>query len=136
MNAPEPLAPPAAADDEVGAVLHEELAKLPAKFREPIVLCDLRGITRTEAAHVLGIAVGTLHSRLSAGREKLARQLNRRGIALAAAAIPAALADGAAAGVIPDSLVAKLVAWSPGGKLERQSRPPCSASRREGFQCE
>jgi len=121
VNAPEPPAPPVTADDELGAALHEELAKLPAKFREPIVLCDLRGITRTQAAHALGIAVGTLHSRLSAGREKLARQLNRRGIAMAAAMVPAALADGVAAAGLPDSLLAKtcgLVAgWQAGAAI-------------------
>src|SRR6185437_5499733 len=121
VNAPEPLALPVEVDDELGAVIHEELAKLPAKFREPIVLCDLRGITRTEAAHALGIAVGTLHSRLSAGREKLARQLNRRGIAMAAAMVPAALTDGAVAAGLPDSLLAKtcgLVAgWQAGAAV-------------------
>lgn len=121
VNAPEPHAPPVEENWERSAAVHEELAKLPAKFREVIVLCDLRGETRTAAAAALGIPVGTLSSRLSAGREKLAERLTRRGIALAASAIPAALADGAAAAGIPDSLIAKtceLVAgWQAGASV-------------------
>ncbi|HEY2910833.1 MAG TPA: sigma-70 family RNA polymerase sigma factor, partial [Gemmataceae bacterium] len=120
VNAPESLARGGEPDAELGAILHEELAKLPALYREAILLCDLRGATRADAARALCIAEGTLSSRLAAGRQKLAERLSRRGIALAAAVIPAALADGAT-GALPDSLLAKtctLVAgWQAGAAI-------------------
>ncbi|HXD86001.1 MAG TPA: sigma-70 family RNA polymerase sigma factor [Urbifossiella sp.] len=120
VNVPEPPARGSEPDSELGAILHEELAKLPALYREAILLCDLRGATRAEAAKALGIAEGTLSSRLAAGRQKLAERLSRRGVALAASAIPAALADGASA-ALPDSLLAKtctLVAgWQAGATI-------------------
>ena len=35
---------------DVGAVLHEELRRLPERYRAPIVLCYLEGLTHEEAA--------------------------------------------------------------------------------------
>lgn len=110
VNLPEPAARVENADAEVGRLLHEELGKLSGIYREAILLCDLRGVSRAEAAKILGIAEGTVSSRLAAGRKRLAERLARRGIALAAAAVPTALADASAVGVLPDSLVAKTCA--------------------------
>jgi RNA polymerase sigma factor (sigma-70 family) len=103
---PDPSTTPTEPTSDLGLVLHEELAGLPACYREPIVLCDLRGTSRADAAKALGIPEGTVSSRLASGRKKLADRLTRRGVALAAAAVPAALAAPAPAAV-PDSLVAK-----------------------------
>ncbi len=64
------------------AVLHEELARLPGKYREPIVLCHLEGCTHDEAAARLGWPVGTVRGRLSRGRERLKERLERRGLAV------------------------------------------------------
>jgi RNA polymerase sigma factor (sigma-70 family) len=115
---PDPAAPPVDASPDIGPVLHEELAGLPGWYREAIVLCDLRGFSREDAAKALGVPEGTLSSRLANGRKKLADRLAKRGIALSAAAVPTALAGGAVAAV-PDSLVAQtcgLVAdWAAGG---------------------
>ena len=47
--------------------VHEELDRLPEKFREPIVLCHLEGLTREMAAQQLGWPVGTVQSRLAQG---------------------------------------------------------------------
>ena len=51
--------------------LHEEIQRLPAKYREAIVLCDLQGETHDEVARRLGRPVGTVSSRLSRARERL-----------------------------------------------------------------
>ncbi|HUR55242.1 MAG TPA: hypothetical protein VMZ71_14000, partial [Gemmataceae bacterium] len=75
-------------------------------YRDAIILCDLRGVTRTDAATALGVPEGTLSSRLANGRKKLADRLARRGIALSVAAIPAVLAEARAAPV-PETLIAK-----------------------------
>jgi RNA polymerase sigma factor (sigma-70 family) len=70
---------------EVRAILHAELAALPERFRAPLVLCYLEGLTQEEAAQQLGWTASTVKGRLQRGREKLRRRLERRGIALSAA---------------------------------------------------
>ncbi len=64
--------------------VHEELDRLPEKFREPIVLCYLEGLTREMAAQQLGWPVGTVQSRLARGQERLRSRLVRRGVTLSA----------------------------------------------------
>ena len=61
--------------------MHEELDRLPARLREPIVLCDLEGLTHERAAQRLSLPVGTVKSRLARGRERLRCRLVRRGLA-------------------------------------------------------
>jgi RNA polymerase sigma factor (sigma-70 family) len=46
-------------------VLYEQLNKLPDKHRVVIVLSDLEGQTRKQVAQVLGVAEGTVASRLA-----------------------------------------------------------------------
>lgn len=70
---------------ELRAILHAELAALPEKFRAPLVLCYLEGLTQEEAAFRLGWTAATVKGRLQRGREKLRRRLERRGVALTAA---------------------------------------------------
>jgi RNA polymerase sigma factor (sigma-70 family) len=64
--------------------LHEELDRLPARFREPIVLCYLEGLSREMAAQQLGWPLGTVQSRLARGRERLRDRLARRGVVFSA----------------------------------------------------
>lgn len=97
-------------DDRIDllAQLDEEIARLPTRYREPLRLCELEGVSRRAAADRLGLAEGTLSSRLARGRALLRDRLTRRGLApgvallgpLAAgqaeAALPSALADSTA----------------------------------------
>ncbi len=78
-------------EDELIRVLHEELARLPERFRAPLVLCDLEGRSHEQAARHLGWPVGTVKSRQARGRERLRERLQRRGFAPNAEAIVAAL---------------------------------------------
>src|SRR5262249_58991739 len=64
---------------DVRVALDEELARLPERFRAPLVLCYLEGKTRDEAARELGWSVGTLRGRLGRGRDWLGSRLPRRG---------------------------------------------------------
>ena len=52
-------------------LIDEEIGRLPARYRDVIVLCDLEGRTYTEAARRLRCPLGTVQSRLARGREQL-----------------------------------------------------------------
>src|SRR5262245_2611402 len=57
-------------DMELKDLLDQELLRLPEKFRQPIVLCDLEARSNEEAAVVLNCPLGTLNSRLARGRAR------------------------------------------------------------------
>jgi RNA polymerase sigma factor (sigma-70 family) len=67
--------------DDQDAVLHEEVGRLPERYRKVLVLCDLEGLSHDEAAQQLGWPIGTVKSRQSRGRERLKGRLIRRGLA-------------------------------------------------------
>jgi RNA polymerase sigma factor (sigma-70 family) len=77
--------------DDLGCLLHQEVERLPERFRSPIVLCYLEGLTHEEAAQQLGWPVGTVRSRLSRGRDKLRDRLERRGAVPSAGLLAARL---------------------------------------------
>jgi RNA polymerase sigma factor (sigma-70 family) len=61
-------------------VLDEELDKLPPRYREPLVLCYLQGLTRDEAATRLSVPAATVKSYLERGRKRLGKALTERGV--------------------------------------------------------
>jgi hypothetical protein len=93
---------------ELKPLLDKELARLPEKFRVPVVLCDLEGLPRRQVARQLGLPEGTLSSRLHTARRTLAQRLSRYGFALSGGALAAALTRRASAAV-PSPLVASAV---------------------------
>src|SRR5262245_35695043 len=106
LDVPEP---PAAEvrDADLQAVLDEELGRLPDHYRGVLVLCDLEGMTRKEAARQLGIPEGSVASRLARARALLAKRLTQRGVVWSGGSVVAALSAGSASA--PAALVASTI---------------------------
>jgi RNA polymerase sigma factor (sigma-70 family) len=103
----EPAAPEeasAAEARELRPVLDEEVGRLPEKYRAPVVLCYLEGRTYEEAGRLLGCPTGTVAIRLRRARERLRVRLTRRGLAVPAGLVAAALVPAAAPGAVPAAL--------------------------------
>jgi RNA polymerase sigma factor (sigma-70 family) len=90
--------------DDIGPVIHEELAMLPEKFRAAVVLCCLEGLSQQQAAGQLGWPLGTLQSRLARGRERLRARLLRRGLAPSVGFLAGVMSADGAKAAIPVSL--------------------------------
>ena len=88
--------------------IHEEVGRLPEKYRVPIVLCYLEGLTYEDASRRIGCPLGTIRVRLSRARDRLREGLRRRGFGPSAVAssLPGWLAEGQ---ILP--LSAPAMAW-------------------------
>jgi RNA polymerase sigma factor (sigma-70 family) len=127
-------APPAPADplDEITVrefltLLDEELAGLPEKYRLPLILCHLEGLSQQEAARRLGLGLGAVKGRLERGRLRLRQRLARRGLTLGAT-LAAALALPGQAGAVPPALLQSTLQTA----LGHQAAPPPVAALADG----
>jgi RNA polymerase sigma factor (sigma-70 family) len=84
---------------ELRGLLDDELNRLPAKYRAPLLLCYFEGKTLDEAARDLNWSLGTFRRRLDQGRELLRARLTSRGLAFSAVLFPALLTQEASAAV-------------------------------------
>jgi RNA polymerase sigma factor (sigma-70 family) len=84
------------------AVLHEEIDRLPERYRLPVLLCDLECQSHQEAARTLGWPLGTVKSRQARGRQRLRARLSRRGMS---GALPVGFGCKSIHSFVPDSLV-------------------------------
>jgi RNA polymerase sigma factor (sigma-70 family) len=85
--------------------LDDILSGLPERYRTAIVLCDLEGRTRKEAARQLSVPEGTVAARLARGRRMLSRRLARQFAPVTAGAVAALLAEQAGRANVPTSLL-------------------------------
>jgi RNA polymerase sigma factor (sigma-70 family) len=124
--------PPESADRaDLRAVIDEELGRLPDTLRSPVVLCDLGGKTRSEAARELGCPEGTVAARLHKARRLLADRLTRRGVALPAAGFAVLLAPEAVSAELARSALAAAGAFAAG--VATSAVPPVARSLAEGM---
>src|SRR5262249_2392843 len=89
---------------DVRSMIDQELNHLPAKYRDAVVLCDLQGKSRGDAAQKLGVPGGTLSGRLTTARRMLAKRRARHGLTFSGAAVAAMLAENGAAARVPELL--------------------------------
>jgi RNA polymerase sigma factor (sigma-70 family) len=109
-------------DADVRSVLDEEMLALPEKYRAPLVLCYLEGLTNEAAAERLGWPSGSMSYRLSRGRDLLRKRLIRRGVMLAMWPIFwQTLSESASAHPVPERLVEATVERA-------MAQPPASAA--------
>jgi hypothetical protein len=108
-------------------VVHEEIDRLPDKYRNPVVLCCLEQLTYEQAARQLGTSEPTLRGRLHRGRRRLAARLRARGVSLSCSLPPGEAATRAPSRVSPplvDATVHLCLRWSAIGNLIVGAAPP------------
>jgi RNA polymerase sigma factor (sigma-70 family) len=98
---------------ELCHTLHQELQRLPEKYRAPLVHCYLEGQTTETAARELGWPAGSMGKRLARGRELLRERLASRGVGLSAVLLGNALADSAAPAAVSNSLLTSTLKAAP-----------------------
>jgi RNA polymerase sigma factor (sigma-70 family) len=107
--------------EELHAALHEELGRLPEKYRAPLVLCYLEGHPHEAVARQLGWPIGTVRGRIARGRDLLGARLIRRGLGPAAVLLALELLP-KTAGAVPVRLIDATVRvaageWVPRGEV-------------------
>jgi RNA polymerase sigma factor (sigma-70 family) len=106
---PEPAARPQDSWSDLEPLLDQELSRLPDKYRAVLVLCDLQGRTRKEAAREFRLPEGTVATRLATARAMLARRLGRHGLALSGGALAAGLSQNVASAGLPAAVASATV---------------------------
>jgi RNA polymerase sigma factor (sigma-70 family) len=101
---------PDASHREQIELLHQEVDRLPEKYRAAVILCHIQGRTHAEAARLLKCPAGTVSVRVARARELLRARLIRRGLALPTAlAGVTLLSEPASAAAIPSGLAASTI---------------------------
>lgn len=116
---------------EIRGILDEEMVALPERYRVPLVLCYLEGLTNEEASRRLGWPTGSMSYRLARGRELLRRRLARRGLVCLALwpVFLQVLSERATAGQVPEELVQTTVRRSRQEEKTTQAVAPTSTRR-------
>src|SRR5262245_53855181 len=118
-----PAPPNPDADPDALRILDEEIARLPESLRAAVVLCELDGVGRKEAAARLGVPEGTLSSRLAKARKRLAARLRARGVVVPATAFAMLAASSPLSAELTDRTARAAVGgWTPTAAASALSR--------------
>ncbi|HEX7899118.1 MAG TPA: RNA polymerase sigma factor [Planctomycetota bacterium] len=104
---------PAPEDRQIFALIDEALGQLPDKYRQPLVLRYLEGLSTDTAARKLGRPKGSMSTLIARGLELLRSGLHEKGVAVTGGALLSALGALAAQGqAVAPALVASVVRLS------------------------
>jgi RNA polymerase sigma factor (sigma-70 family) len=106
LDMPERQAVETESSQDIERLLDQELNRLPDNYRVAVVLCDLEGKTRKEAARQLGWPEGTVAGRLARARAMLAKRLAKQGVALSGVSLSALLSISVASATVPTPMLA------------------------------
>jgi RNA polymerase sigma factor (sigma-70 family) len=98
-------APPTGNGFDLQGVIDQEVHRLPDRYRTALVLCDLEGKTRADAAKLIGCPDGTVATRLVKARSLLARALTRRGVTLSGGGVALLLGHSTATAEVSPALM-------------------------------
>jgi RNA polymerase sigma factor (sigma-70 family) len=91
--------------DEMSALLDQEINRLSKKYHDVVSLCYLQGKTNEQAALELGCPVGTVAGRLSRARDQLRGRLAQCSVALSSVYLANVLTPDALAKAVPPPLL-------------------------------
>jgi RNA polymerase sigma factor (sigma-70 family) len=109
MNVIEPAVSEPVSDNELPAMLYQELSALPKKYRILLILCDLEGKSRKAVARQLGCPEGTVKGRLARARAMLAKRVSRRGLAVQGGTLAMMLSQNASTARVPPTVVSSAI---------------------------
>lgn len=89
----------------LAAILDEELNALPEKYRVPLLLHHVAGLTQEETAAALNEKVGTVSMQLNRAREMLKNRIAQGGLVLSIGVLVSLMSEHAAAVEIPPAFV-------------------------------
>ena len=110
-----------AEQDELRAVLDQEINRLPQTLRLPVVLCHVEGLTQPEAARRLRTTPDGVRGRLARARETLRSRLTRRGFALTGGVLTLDLAVESAWAEPPARLIEATLGMAKAGSVPTAS---------------
>ena len=102
---------------EEQTALHEEVERLPERYRAAIVLYYLTGQSQEQVGESLGLTKDGVKKRLQRGRDLLGKALTRRGFGASSL-----LAVAASSGILPDAIAQNVVRLG----ISRLENSPCS----------
>lgn len=105
---------------ELQRILHEEIQRLPSRYREVVILCDLQQYTRAQTAERLDSTEQSVKAALARARRRLRMQLLRRGVVMSTTIVLTQRAMGATN--TPPELIDSAVQAG-------MAQPPYSSSR-------
>jgi RNA polymerase sigma factor (sigma-70 family) len=106
---PEPAVEPRDLWQDLRTHFDEALGRLPDKYREVVVMCELEGKTRKEAARQLGVPEGTVSGRLARAKAMLAKRLAPHVLGVTGAGLALLLSRNTASAAVPDAVLSSTV---------------------------